>query len=156
MCTEKKVSSIEAHARIWHFFDFHISTTNNKKKKVDSRASEISLFLQVTFLSDIEMSLSKVDPFPFVYVSMKVSVFPCPSVTDFPLFCSTVLTERKGLKFFRNEQLKLTPFLVQTNNNKDQNKASYKLLCNCLGFFCFFLTLCLLSGGPLNPKQFLF
>ena len=28
----KKVYSIEAYERIWHFFDFHISTTNNKKK----------------------------------------------------------------------------------------------------------------------------
>ena len=47
-----------------------------QEKKVDSRASEINFFID-----DISMSgLSKVEPFPFVFVSLKNSVFPCLSV----------------------------------------------------------------------------
>ena len=78
---------------------FHVGTWKNmalvrfsyfnnqlQEKKVDSRASEINFFID-----DISMSgLSKVEPFPFVFVSLKNSVFPCLSVTDFPLFCSTM------------------------------------------------------------------
>ena len=81
---------------------FRFSYFNNQQQE---KKSWLSSFRDQSFLiDDISMpGLSKVDPFPFVFVSMKVSVFPCPSVTDFPLFCSTVLTERKGLKFFRNE-----------------------------------------------------
>ena len=53
-----------------------------QEKKVDSRASEINFFID-----DISiLGLSKVELFPFVFVSLKNSVFSCPSVTDFPLF----------------------------------------------------------------------
>ena len=55
-----------------------LSNLNNKKKNDDCRASEINLFIE-----DISMS-SKVDTCHFVVVSLKVSTFPCPSVTNFP------------------------------------------------------------------------
>ena len=45
----------------------------------------LELQILIFFIDDFSVSgLSKVDPFLFLFVSLKVSAFPCPSVTDFP------------------------------------------------------------------------
>ena len=67
--------------------DYHISTTNNKKK-VDSRPG--------IFMS----GLSKVDPFSFAFVSLKVSAFLCPSVTDIPFVVVLCFTREERFDSF--------------------------------------------------------
>ena len=45
----------------------------------------INIQILIFFIDDFSVSgISKVDPFLFLFVSLKVSAFPCPSVTDFP------------------------------------------------------------------------
>ena len=140
MCTGKNVYSTQAHEKIRHLFvfrvspsslkflnrqkkkmsDYHISTTNNKKK-VDSRPG--------IFMS----GLSKVDPFSFAFVSLKVSAFLCPSVTDIPFVVVLCFTREERFDSFPKWIVEVDLFFVQTTNSKYLvNKAPYKLLCNCI------------------------
>ena len=91
MCTGKNVYSTQAHEKIRHLFVFRVSPSSLKFLNRQNKNVRLSYFnnqqqeKKVDSRPGIFMSgLSKVDPFSFAFVSLKVSAFLCASVTDIP------------------------------------------------------------------------
>ena len=140
MCTGKNVYSTQAHGKIRHLFVFRVSPSSLKFLNRENKNVRLSYFnnqqqeKKVDSRPGIFMSgLSKVDPFSFVFVSLKVSAFLCPSVTDIPFVVVLCFTRKERLDSFPKWIVEVDPFFVQTTNSKYLvNKAPYKLLCNCI------------------------
>ena len=140
MCTGKNVYSTQAHGKIRHLFVFRVSPSSLKFLNRQNKNVRLSYFnnqqqeKEVDSRPGIFMSgLSKVDPFFFAFVSLKVSAFLCPSVTDIPFVVVLCFTRKERFDSFPKWIVEVDPFFVQTTNSKYLvNKAPYKLLCNCI------------------------
>ena len=140
MCTGKNVYSTQAHGKIRHLFVFRVSPSSLKFLNRQNKNVRLSYFnnqqqeKKVDSRPGIFMSgLSKVDLFSFAFVSLKVSAFLCPSVTDIPFVVVLCFTRKERFDSFPKWIVEVDPFFVQTTNSKYLvNKAPYKLLCNCI------------------------
>ena len=140
MCTGKNVYSTQAHEKIRHLFVFRVSPSSLKFLNRQNKNVRLSYFnnqqqeKKVDSRPGIFMSgLSKVDPFSFAFVSLKVSAFLCPSVTDIPFDVVLCFTREERFDSFPKWIVEVDLFFVQTTNSKYLvNKAPYKLLCNCI------------------------